>query len=335
MRSPVNFWKHYLKPFVRARNRKPIGTIMREVAGLFRAHGTIPEHYFRLGLYADYITSDVHDYLLRRPIYRFQERVNGEKWPEATNNKVIFSALMAKHGIRCVTEYFSYDPEQGFARPGGEPISAATAARIIAADGGRAFVKPVRGSLGIGIRIYDQERDDLQRFCKGSEYLIFQPFIEQHPVLAQLNPSSVNTVRIDTLRENDRVTCNLAALRFGRAGQVTDNGSAGGMAAPVDIATGAVGTYARTKAAYSTERLDRHPDSGIVFSSITVPFWPELLDLVQRGAAALDPLVTLGWDIAITPDGPMVIEANARWGSEVFQLCYPLRHTEIGRRALQ
>ncbi len=50
---------------------------------------------------------------------------------------------------------------------------------------------------------------------------------------------------------------------------------------------------------------------------LRVPMWDEACALVRDAAPHFLPLRTLGWDIAITPGGPMIIEANAHWGAEV------------------
>ena len=47
-----------------------------------------------------------------------------------------------------------------------------------------------------------------------------------------------------------------------------------------------------------------------------IPWWTEAVELVCGAALRFPALRTLGWDVAITPDGPRVIEANAHWGPE-------------------
>jgi hypothetical protein len=71
------------------------------------------------------------------------------------------------------------------------------------------------------------------------------------------------------------------------------------------------------------------------FESLTLPHWPQLRDLVERGARALAPLGTLGWDVALTAEGPVLVEANANWGEDLFQLNRGLRDTPAGRHALE
>ena len=86
---------------------------------------------------------------------------------------------------------------------------------------------------------------------------------------------------------------------------------------------------------FDETRFDRHPDTGAVFAEVTVPFWDEVRDITARAAPAL-PLGSLGWDVALTPEGPVLIEANYSWGIDTMQMGWGgLGMTEIGRRALE
>jgi hypothetical protein len=66
-----------------------------------------------------------------------------------------------------------------------------------------------------------------------------------------------------------------------------------------------------------------------------LPHWPALIDLVNAAALTLEPLRYLGWDVAIGPDGPVIVEANQNldifWMQEA---CGGLRRTAIGRAVL-
>ena len=60
-----------------------------------------------------------------------------------------------------------------------------------------------------------------------------------------------------------------------------------------------------------------HPYSGIKFSEFTVPFWDEIKDLVVYAHKHLYNMYSAGWDVAITPYGPLLIEGNSRWDMRV------------------
>jgi hypothetical protein len=55
------------------------------------------------------------------------------------------------------------------------------------------------------------------------------------------------------------------------------------------------------------------PGTGAQVARRPVPFFEESCALVRRAAPAMLPMRTLGWDVALTPGGPVVLEANNWW----------------------
>jgi hypothetical protein len=74
-----------------------------------------------------------------------------------------------------------------------------------------------------------------------------------------------------------------------------------------------------------------HPDTGMRLCGFRVPCWQESLDLVQRAhRLAFPKFATLGWDVAITPDGPVLLEANSGWDDHHLQAVFgPLGKTVL------
>ena len=69
------------------------------------------------------------------------------------------------------------------------------------------------------------------------------------------------------------------------------------------------------------KRFETHPLTGIPFMGFQVPLWDEALDMVRKAARKAYGYNChwIGWDVAITPDGPALIEANWRPGTELPQ----------------
>jgi hypothetical protein len=51
-----------------------------------------------------------------------------------------------------------------------------------------------------------------------------------------------------------------------------------------------------------------------------VPFWPELIDMAKKAALHVPENRSIGWDIAVTENGPELIEGNHDWCKLVWQL---------------
>ena len=61
----------------------------------------------------------------------------------------------------------------------------------------------------------------------------------------------------------------------------------------------------------SGTRYQGHPDTGVRFEGHAVPFYEEAVALCRRAHLALVPdLFLIGWDVAITPRGPLILEPN-------------------------
>jgi hypothetical protein len=239
--------------------------------------------------------------------------------------------VLEKAGLPVVKELFSIDDKGVISDCDGREIDDGQARALLTQHGDAAFVKPLRGIWGAGAHVLAQDAIPAD-FPRGSKDIVVQPVIRQHPALGALYPHSVNTVRIDTLRTEGGIISNAAVLRMGAGGSVVDNGAAGGLVAGLDLATGRLRRIARQKPKYGHALHDRHPDTGTRFADVTVPFWRDIRAVVVRAAEQL-PFGSLGWDVAVTADGPVIIEANSHWDVTVMQLGWGgLASTELGRR---
>ena len=70
---------------------------------------------------------------------------------------------------------------------------------------------------------------------------------------------------------------------------------------------------------------DRHPDTGVEFVGYQLPMVPEAIALAKEAAHEIPQVAHVGWDMAITPTGPAIIEGNDFPGTDLCQLApfYP------------
>jgi hypothetical protein len=102
-----------------------------------------------------------------------------------------------------------------------------------------------------------------------------------------------------------------AILRLGVGRHVVDNASQGGIFVGVDLGTGRLFPQALRFFKHGGDVHAAHPDTGFRFEGTEVPRFPEILAAAE-GVAALVPHDLIGWDVAVTEAGPVVIEGNAR-----------------------
>ena len=172
--------------------------------------------------------------------------------------------------------------------------------------------KPLEGSSGQGIKKYtpDDWKDGPEAFLakmnadgKG----ILEEMVIQHPKMASLCPTSVNTCRIATLLGDKQQGIVYAFLRIGN-GKVMDNVDCGGMAARIDLDTGRLLTVGADK---QGNTFIKHPITNTSIIGFTIPSWEEAKAMCLKAAEKVPEMRFIAWDVAITENGPTFIEGNS------------------------
>jgi hypothetical protein len=148
---------------------------------------------------------------------------------------------------------------------------------------------------------------------------VVEELIEQAPEMAALNPFSVNTVRVPTLKLKDRVVVFHPFLRIGRGKSVVDNAASGGIIAVADEKTGIV-TYEGVDE--KGNHFIRHPESNVIIPGFQIPKWDEAVELVTQLSAVVENNHYCGWDIALTKNGWVMVEGNPRGQLVVMQMFF-------------
>ena len=109
----------------------------------------------------------------------------------------------------------------------------------------------------------------------------------------------------------------IITLKMGRGGGVCDNSGQGGILCRVDIDTGKICSPA-TDDYFNV--FDKHPDTGIPLVGYQLPMIEEAKALACQAALEIPEVGHVGWDMAIGPDGPAIIEGNDFPGTDLCQL---------------
>ena len=178
------------------------------------------------------------------------------------------------------------------------------------------FIKPSNGIGGGGAYKVSREKLDNPAYINNlitdlqkNDYIV-QEVVIQHETLNQLHSSSLNTIRIHSYRMNNRQIGIASALsRMGYGGAHVDNISSGGIFVPIDLAKGSLSKYGYNFLAKGGGSYTAHPDTKIVFEGFRLPYFSQALELAGRAASFFENKF-IGWDVAITVNGPILIEGN-------------------------
>ena len=210
---------------------------------------------------------------------------------------------------------------------------------------GRYVAKPIDGGHGRGVVIFEladggfrgledrfREFDRFAGLLTDGRYssvgYLFQEFVQPHPELKSVMPGpGLGTFRVVTfLVGEDGVSIPFAVLKIPVGDSVTDNfdtGYSGNWVCPVDVETGTLGNAVGKSAAVPVfAEIETRPDTGAVFRHVTAPLWQEVKATVARSARAFCALRTMGWDVAVTENGPTLIEANWDWGENIIEVAH-------------
>ena len=189
---------------------------------------------------------------------------------------------------------------------------------LVQANDGKLIVKGVEGSGGNNVKtVYlSHGREFVEDM--GVEYPladlvldiphVVQEFVEQHGSLSQFHPASLNTLRLITLRaSSENIIIATAGMKFGVGGMTVDNVSRGGLGVDIDKHTGVIRGDAWD---INGTSYPEHPDSNIRFNGFQLPEWKSVIDLCQLTHRNFGYSIILGMDIALTPNGPLLVEIN-------------------------
>lgn len=190
----------------------------------------------------------------------------------------------------------------------------------------RFIAKPRLASSGLGVHIVDLENIESGGARKIFEHYrsldngkwMFEELIEQDECMAAWHPSSVNTIRIPSIKTKHGFKVLLPLFRTGKNGNLVDNcHNDGGLMAVPDAKTGIL-----ISDGYDiyTNIVEKHPNSGMKFKGWQVPLWEDLLKTASDLHQSLPPKHKyIGFDFALTPKGWVVVEGN--WGNFPHQVC--------------
>ena len=163
----------------------------------------------------------------------------------------------------------------------------------------------------------NNDRVSLRYLCESCRKtpLLFEERVEQVLRFKLLNPSSINTVRIMTaLYPGGKSTVFASWMRMGRKGSDVDNASNGGnVDCAVDVESGKCYNASQFNSFSEVVKIECHPDSGEQVEGFLIDNWEEIKSNLCEYQSRIPYLKAIGWDVALTDNGPVIIEINNWW----------------------
>ena len=204
-------------------------------------------------------------------------------------------------------------------------ISAADFAEFVS-DKQAVMAKPMDALCGHGvekINLAGVDSTELYDRLTQSGQLLVEEYITQHSEISRIYSGSVNTIRIVTLSCPDEVHVMFRGLRMGSGNSVVDNFHFGGMIAILNEKGEIIADAVNEK----NEIFAAHPDSKVAFKDLRIPFLKEAEEMAKKAARLVSGIRYIGWDVAITENGPVFIEANHNPAYDFFQTrAYMAKH---------
>jgi len=283
--------------------------------------------------------AELAKFISRERLYSLQLRINPPDYNYITEDKSIFYPFCKGAGISIPELYAVFDPAVGWASSNGSLQGRAEWCRFFNESAPQEFViKPTLGVHGRAIGIYKKTNDGFVDFfghqrsaddlydSMSSDSLydrfVIQERLANHSELLRLSgTAALQTLRMITITESGSSPTLLFAVQkiVGNEG-AADNfsyGQKGNMVADVALDRGVLEKVVTGGTeGFDLREINEHPKTGVTFKGFRLPWWSEACDLVMAAAAKILPIRTVGWDVALTPNGPLIVEGNMWWHSD-------------------
>lgn len=182
------------------------------------------------------------------------------------------------------------------------------------------MIKPTDGLAGTDVKkMKASEVEDIEKFYQyiKDNNMFLEEYVIQDDMWGKICPNSVNTIRAMTRIIDGKAELFYAAARIGNGTAVVDNFHQGGVGVRIDMKNGKLIGNAISK---DLTEVERHTATNIKFDGFEIPYWNEIRNMVCEAAMENPDVKVVGWDVAISNKGPLLIEANRRPGFDLVQV---------------
>ncbi|HEY4161656.1 MAG TPA: sugar-transfer associated ATP-grasp domain-containing protein [Dongiaceae bacterium] len=315
-------WFGALSESVRRRFGKPINLQLQEIILLMLRDGLDAQAYYMMELFRDDRLDQAGRYLTRyetkNGLFKaLNKALLDENWLRTKlGNKRKFAELCEKAGIPTISTFITF--ERGAANwriDDRTLLDRDLFAKLGKGKGARGTTWFQRIAVG-RYRIPDGKELSLDEVLESLQAksleapIVLQARQTNHPAIADLATDSLLVVRVITCldrKSEPEVTHGMLRI-LGKLEPTWAMTSEYG--APVDLGTGRLGALTGDKIGDALDWHGTHPVTGARVEERILPLWPEIRELAVRAHRACRGRLVVGWDIALTAQGPLVVEGN-------------------------
>lgn len=308
--------------------------LMREYMQLSFGPGKLRfDDYIDLALYDRdrYCGADKRSFVGNRAMVPIWQQANFYLEPQGVvANKVTMGALLAAYGFPVIATKALFSSKIGFAAEHTLRTREALIAFLLEPANFPLFGKPVDGLQSLGCASFERCEPDTARLVTSNgkaidveefadeliahfgEGYVFQPRMSPYAANAAICGNRLGTVRVITLLREEGPQIFRACEKMPAGDNLADNyWREGNLLVRLDRNTGQRGPAVSGKGG-GLRTHTHHPDSGMAIEGTMVPHWDNVCELALEGARLFKDVPLVGWDIAVTDGGGVIVEANER-----------------------
>jgi hypothetical protein len=314
--------------------RKSRLKILKELGAWYISECEVNRMYYAFGL--NLKERKQNEYIGRKEFLKVKNKVENTLRTRAgchqynydivTKDKFIANSLFAGNNIPCIENLTLYCNStllfkngtqtdiQGFTQFGAEFIVKNT---VLEAGDGVLICRLLADKIEVNGIIQSIESF---KSLLGDKVWVVQQRYESSSEIRKINSTALNTTRIVTIINNNKPEYLCGFQSFATGNATTDSWSKGSVYVGIDIKNERLGALGYCNLDDKEKSIvKRHPDTEIEFDGYKIPGMKDAVELCLRAHKLLYFNFAIGWDIAITNNGPFIVEANEKPGMNVAQ----------------
>ena len=274
------------------RNNKSVSYVKKDMIKNFLQYGIGYTDYLK-GDYINLTKEQKKTFVTTKSFYKLLRYLNNPKYDACMSDKIVFNRIFDKYLKRewIDLRLTSLDEFKKFIK-----------------NKKTIFAKPPTDFGGHGIKkivVKDIENvEELYKELKEKKLNLIEDGIVQHKELDKINPYAVNSFRVLTLVKDGKAYLLNNALRI----NVDDNPAIGCSDAYMRL--NEKGEVCSRVIDDVANIYEEHPLAKIKFNTVKVPYVKEAFDMALEAALIVPEVRYVGWDIAISENGPVIMEGN-------------------------